>query len=103
MDSDESPRSNEQARYPETMPSSLDGSHVSQAPEQARYGELAVDKSDHIGAAHRIRRTSRRIATGVARFLIMASIAVLTGIAAFSILTGIYGVSPVRRMISSGY
>src|SRR5215469_7256559 len=84
MDSAESSRLNEQVRNPETISSSSNDSPENQAREQARDAESAVDKSESVGTALRIRRTSRRISAGLARFLIMASIAVLMGIAASS-------------------
>ena len=84
MDSAEGSRLNEQARNPEIVSSSSVDSPKSRAREQARDAELAVDKSESVGTARRIRRTLRRVSAGFARFLIMASIAVLTGIAASS-------------------
>jgi hypothetical protein len=84
MDSAESSRLNEPARDPATLSSNFKDAPNSHAPEQARTGESAVDQSERVEVAQRIRRTSRRISAGIARSLIMASIAVLTGIAASS-------------------
>jgi hypothetical protein len=84
MDSAESSRLNKPGRDPESLSSSFKDLPKSQAPEQARDGDLAPDQSERVEAARRIRRTWRRVYAGIARSLMLVSIAVLTGIAASS-------------------